>query len=237
LEVKALAPGLWRWTAPHPAWTPEKDVPGGWGQWVGCVFAHPPGSDAVLLIDPLVPPEPTELARFWEALDRDLAQPRSTLTLLVGVSHHVRSAVAIRDRYAPRLDVTIAVHAEGEARLGGLATRTFVEGEPLPGGAEAFLVEGFEPGEVVFHLPQWRTLVPADSLIGTGDERLAVAPEAWAPEGPKAKARYRERFRPSLRRLLALDPVRVLASHGEPALERGGSALARALDGPAWGES
>lgn len=55
--MREIAPGLWRWTAPHPAWVPnsEPDSPDDWEQLVGCVLYERP--DAVVFIDPLVPPD------------------------------------------------------------------------------------------------------------------------------------------------------------------------------------
>src|SRR5215207_2769711 len=33
MDVEKIAPGLWRWTASHPEWTPDED----WPQQVGCI--------------------------------------------------------------------------------------------------------------------------------------------------------------------------------------------------------
>jgi hypothetical protein len=58
MQVERLAEGLWRWSV----------EPGRWS-----VYAETP--EAILLVDPLLPPpgSPDE-ARFFEALDRDVAR-------------------------------------------------------------------------------------------------------------------------------------------------------------------
>ncbi len=50
-----LHPGLWLWTAEHPAWTPKDGGPDGWPQVVSC-YAVALG-ESLVLIDPLDPPE------------------------------------------------------------------------------------------------------------------------------------------------------------------------------------
>ena len=72
LQVAQLGAGLWRWAVAHPDWKPEFDRPDGWGRMVASVYAE--FGDAVVLIDPLVSSEPTEAARFWRNLDRDVAR-------------------------------------------------------------------------------------------------------------------------------------------------------------------
>ena len=75
LEVFPIADGFWRWTAPHPEWTPEKDRPDGWARMVGSVYFEPAagGADALALVDPLAPPAGSaEAGKFWTALDRDV---------------------------------------------------------------------------------------------------------------------------------------------------------------------
>src|SRR6478672_7743735 len=62
MNVTEIAPGLWRWTAWHEEWKQE----------VGSLYWE--SSDAVVVIDPLVPADDAE---FWRALDRDLlARPQ-----------------------------------------------------------------------------------------------------------------------------------------------------------------
>ena len=63
MHVAEVGPGLWRWTV-----FILLDAGGGWDEEVGCVYFA--AADAVVLVDPLVPPEDEE--RFWHALDRDV---------------------------------------------------------------------------------------------------------------------------------------------------------------------
>ena len=91
MNVAELAPGLWRWTAPHPDWKAGDD----WAQEVGCVYYEAPG--ATVLIDPLVPPERD---RFLEALDRDVERSGLPVAVLLTVPWHERSAAELVERYA-----------------------------------------------------------------------------------------------------------------------------------------
>ena len=34
MHIQKLRPGLWRWTALHPEWTPEEE----WGEEVACLY-------------------------------------------------------------------------------------------------------------------------------------------------------------------------------------------------------
>ncbi len=89
MDVRELAPGLWRWTGRHPEWKED----------VGCVY-YEHGGD-VFLIDPLLPPEDPD--RFWAALDRDVARVGGAVHVLITVSWHVRSADDMVARYGARL--------------------------------------------------------------------------------------------------------------------------------------
>jgi glyoxylase-like metal-dependent hydrolase (beta-lactamase superfamily II) len=91
VRVAELAPGLWRWTAPHPDWKARDD----WEQEVGCVYYEAPA--ATVLIDPLVPPERD---RFFEALDRDVERRQLPVAVLLTVQWHERSASELVERYA-----------------------------------------------------------------------------------------------------------------------------------------
>ena len=66
MEVLRIADGLWRWTAPHPDWAPGGTGSAAWPELVGAVYYEAP--DATVLIDPIVPADQAEAARFWGAL-------------------------------------------------------------------------------------------------------------------------------------------------------------------------
>ena len=239
LEVIRIVPGLWRWTAPHPEWTPAKDKPGGWGQMVGAVYSEPPAgsSEPVVLVDPLAPPEGSaEATIFWAALDRDLERAGRPIGVFIGNGYHVRSALEVRERYAGRYGVTIHAHADAVQRLGFEPTRRFGPQAALLDGVDLLPIEGLDSGETAFFIRRHRALVFSDAVLGAGGGRLAVAPPSWAAPGEAAAALYRERFRASIARLVDLDPAIVLPSHGEPVLAAGREALAAAVAGPAWGE-
>ena len=91
MKVEELAPGLWRWTAPHPDWKESDD----WDEDVGCVYYEVPG--ATVLIDPLVPPERD---RFFDALDRDVERRGLPVTILLTCDWHRRSTDELTERYA-----------------------------------------------------------------------------------------------------------------------------------------
>jgi hypothetical protein len=238
LEVTPIAAGLWRWTAPHPEWTPDKDRPGGWPRMVGSVYLEPPpgGSGAVVLIDPLAPPAGTaEAGTFWTALDRDIERLRLPVAIVVANGYHARGALEFQRRYLGKFGAGLFAPADAVARLGFQPDHVFGQASASLADVETFAVEGLD-GETALFIRRHRALVFADAVIGAGGGRLAVAPASWAPEGEAAAARYRERFRASLLPLVDLDPVIVLPSHGEPALAGGRDALAAALAGPAWGD-
>jgi glyoxylase-like metal-dependent hydrolase (beta-lactamase superfamily II) len=198
VEVQEIAEGLWRWTAPHPEWTPDAE----WERDVGCVYCDAP--DAVCLIDPLVPRDEEE--RFWRALDRDVETSGKPVAVLLTVHWHRRSA----DEVAARYDAE--QHGWGLARISR---------EP-PAGIEAIAIERAD--ERVFWLAQHRALVVGDVLLGA-DGGLRVCPASWITR----EGDHPEEFLASLRGLLELPIERVLVSHGEPVLENGREALARAL--------
>jgi hypothetical protein len=91
MAVSELAPGLWRWTARHPAWTPADGDE--WDADVGCVYAEIDGG--IVLVDPQVP-EDTE--GFWRALDRDVGRLGAPIVLTTNIDH-TRSAAEIAARY------------------------------------------------------------------------------------------------------------------------------------------
>ena len=148
MRVQEVASGLWRWTGLHPEWKPADAGPEGWEQEVGCVYYEPPG--AVVLVDPLAPPEDEE--RFWRALGRDVERAGKPVRILLTVSWHDRSTEAVVRRYA--------------AATGG----------PLPDGVEARTLTAAE--ETAYWLPAHGALVFGDAVLGAaGGVRLC--PESW----------------------------------------------------------
>jgi hypothetical protein len=228
MEVQQIRRDLWRWTAPHPDWKPESGGPGGWEQQVGCVFYA--GPDAVVLIDPLAPPAGTPDAdRFWKALDDDVARQARPVAVLLTCAWHDRSAQAVYDRYAGGPGASIWAYEGGRERMDVTVTRSFVEGDPLPGGVQAFAPGGLAGEEALFYLPPAQSLVVGDLLIGAGESDLRLA---WLDDGEA----QRKRICRGLCELLALPIEAVLVSHGTPVLTKGRPALAAALEKPIWGK-
>jgi glyoxylase-like metal-dependent hydrolase (beta-lactamase superfamily II) len=216
LRVAELAPGLWRWTAPHPDWTPEEYEREGWEQDVGAVYWE--GEDATCLIDPILPRGRNDLIRFWHHLDQDVERCGRPVAVLLTVFWHERDADTVARRYeaeifAPRPTLArVSVGAQG-----------FWAGEPLPGGLEAFDVA--RKGEVVYVVPsEPLALVAGDVLLG-GNGGVHVCPDDWfaRKDGPE---KARAALRPLADRPLGL----LVVSHGEPVTKDASKVLCRALD-------
>jgi hypothetical protein len=145
-----LLPGLWRWTASHPAWNPAGE-PGGvddWPQAVGSVAYEAPRT--LVLIDPLIP-DPRNA--FIDALDALVERHARPVSILQTVRFHSRSIDELERRYADRID---------EDPGPGV--------EPVPiGGA----------GETMVWLSEPRALVPGDRLLGDGAGGLRMSPDSW----------------------------------------------------------
>jgi glyoxylase-like metal-dependent hydrolase (beta-lactamase superfamily II) len=217
VEVAKLASGLWRWTAPHPDWTPDEGGPDGWERDVGCVYWE--ARDAVVLVDPLAPPPGSEdAARFWAALDRDVERTARPVAILVTIFWHERSVPEVAARY----DAAVWAHRLALERMDIAVSRPFDLGDPLPGGAVA--VDAHRRGEVLYWLPDHRALVAGDVLLGDDGGSLRVCPDSWLEEELRGPG-----IRRALGPLLDLPADMVLVSHGRPVLRNARSALAAAL--------
>ncbi|MBD0329865.1 MAG: hypothetical protein ICV64_07160 [Thermoleophilia bacterium] len=215
MRVEELAPGLWCWTALHPEWTPEIGRADGWDQEVSCVYYESP--EAVILIDPLVPPEDEQ--RFWHALDRDLARAARPLHVLITILWHARSTPEIVARY-PRTRVWVHEPAAEAIAHRTPYTDRFRAGDALPGPVLSF--DAHRAWEVLFWLPEHRTLVAGDLLTGTGDG-LRVRDEWLGHVHPRE-------LRETLRAELDLPIERVLVAHGPPVLAGGRADVDAALE-------
>jgi hypothetical protein len=196
-----LRPGLHRWTARHPdaEADPDPGSPSDWGPDVGSVAYE--ASDALVLIDPLVPADRADLQDELDALVRRHGQRVAILTTL---QFHRRSRGDLATRY------------------GASTSRAK---KTLPEGVETVQIRG--AGETMVWLPEHGALITGDRLLG--DERVGVrlCPESWLRYLPSKMTH--KRLREALRPLLDLPVEMVLVSHGEPVLRGGGDAIAHAL--------
>ena len=220
MDVRELRAGLWRWTAPHPDWTPEQGGPEGWEQEVASYALV--GPEALVLFDPLAPPDGSpEGELFWRRLDEDVDAHGAPHVLLT-VFWHARSSQQILDRYP---GARVWAH-EGAAEWVGervAYTDTFRVGEALPGGVEP--LDALRVQEVLFWLPEQRALVTGDTFLGTADGGVRRCPDSWLENRTDP-----EEFRRSLRYLLDLSVELLLLTHGDAVGGDARGALARALE-------
>ncbi|HEY7017676.1 MAG TPA: hypothetical protein VH297_04340 [Gaiellaceae bacterium] len=203
MEIQQIAPHLWWWTAPHPDWGSDDFVDGkGWERDVSCYALV--AQDELVLFDPLVPAGDEE--RFWSALDDDVAH-HGPPSILVTVFWHARSSLEILGRYK---GATVWAHdpSAGQVAERVAVSRTFSDGDVLPGGVEAIGLHHM--AESAYWLPTHRALVVGDSVLGYED-RVELAPADWLREGETV-----EEQRASVERALEKEPERLLLTHGGP---------------------
>jgi glyoxylase-like metal-dependent hydrolase (beta-lactamase superfamily II) len=206
VEIRDIAPGLWLWRQPHPAWRPGSD----WEPEVSSVMVESGG--VKLLLDPLAPPPGAR--EVWERLEA--ARPEVVVILK---PDHVR-------------DVDLFVRWYGARAYGPFlfwpddVPRTELEpvhpGDELPGGLQA-LDDGRGRMETPLYLPEQRTLVFADALTAPGGT-LRV----WASEW------HEQRTLPTLRAMLELPFERLVVAHGEPVHDR--AEFIAALEREPWSQ-
>jgi hypothetical protein len=158
------------------------------------------GSVAYEAEDALLLVDPLVPDDGWADLDALVERHGRPVALLVTLPFHRRSREAVTQRY----EVT----------------------DTVPSGVEKIPIDG--AGETIVWLPEARTLVPGDRILGDDAGGLRLCPQSWLrylPSGMR-RAQLAEQLRP----LLDLPIELVLVSHGEPVLENGREALARAID-------
>jgi hypothetical protein len=192
VEIRDVAPGLWLWRQPHPAWRAGFD----WEPEVSSVAVQSRGM--TLVLDPLAPPPGAH--EVWERLE---ASPPEIVVILK--PDHVR-------------DVDLFVRWYGARAYGpflfwpGDVPRTELDpvypGDELPGGLQA-LDDGRGRMETPLYLPEQRTLVFADAMTAPGGT-LRVWASQW----------HEERTLPALRTMLELPFERIVVAHGDPVHDR-----------------
>jgi hypothetical protein len=147
-----LAPGLLRWTEPHPEWNPDARPrgPDDWPQIVGSALYEAP--DTVAIFDPILPSDGRE--QFLRSLDERIAgRPVSVLTT---IQWHRRDREQLAERYSANTSRAWNAVPRG------------VDPHPLRGA-----------GETMFWLPAVASLVVGDRLLGDDAGGLRVCPESW----------------------------------------------------------
>jgi hypothetical protein len=200
-RLQELRAGLYRWTARHPDADPDPEPgsPADWGPDVGCVAYR--AGDALLFVDPLVPPDGGGLQ---EELDELVRRHGKRVAILTTLQFHRRSREDLAARYN---------------------ASTSRAKKSLPDGVETIQIRG--AGETMVWLPEHRALIPGDRVLGGEHGGLRLCPESWLRYLP-SKMRHSE-LRQALRPLLDLPVEMVLVSHGEPVLSNGYEALAGAI--------
>jgi hypothetical protein len=203
-ELRRIRPGLWRWTAAHPAWVPDArpESPSDWPREVGSVLYD--ATDSTVLVDPLLPEGDD---RFLGDLDRHIEDRDLPVSILTTIKWHRRDRDELAGRYG-------AQTSRARARL-----PTDVEPKPIRGA-----------GETMFWLAEHRALIPGDRVMGSPDGGLRLCPESWLGYLPRETRPSLAEVSVRMRPLLDLPIEMVLVSHGEPVLSEGRTALARALD-------
>jgi hypothetical protein len=126
-SVSEIAPGLLRWTTPHPDWRPGAvpEGPDDWEQLVGCVVYELPGT--VALVDPLL--ASSERERFLDWLDGRIGE-RAVSILTRYRSSTTRAWDAVPAGVEPR-----PLRGAGETLFWLPAVATLVCGDAVQGAA------------------------------------------------------------------------------------------------------
>ena len=213
--IEEMADGLWRWTARHPDWHP-----GVFGAEVACFALR--DDDGLVLVDPLLPADDPDAV--LDVLDRD----PGTVTVVVTIPYHVRSAAELAGRY----DGEVLGHRAVQRRLpSSVRFSAVAPGEPLRGGMTVHAIGRPRRYEQPLHVPAHRALCFGDAIVES-DGALRV----WAQKAVDDDVTrfYHERFAPTVAPLLELDVERVLPTHGAPVLQGGRQALTAALGARPW---
>jgi hypothetical protein len=204
VEVRDVAPGLWLWRQPHPAW----EEGGDWDPLVTSVAVASRG--VPLVLDPLAPPPGEREA--WERIEAHAPEVAVILK-----PDHVRDVDLFARWYGCRAFGPSLFWPDDVPRT---EVEAIDPGSELPGGLLA-LRDGRGKQETPVYLPEQRALVFADAMTAPGGV-LRVWATPW----------HEQRVLPALRELLELPFEHVIVSHGEPLHDR--AAYERALDLPPW---
>jgi hypothetical protein len=219
--MEQIAPGIYRWTAPHPEYRTSAEEVVSYAVVDGGVLS---------LVDPLLPGEAdARRAPLLAELD-GLVRDAQCLELPVTIPYHTRSAESLYERYSRTRPTRIWGHPNVKKRLTRgapmetIPMTTSGAGTPIADGAlVAFTIGRPRRSEHPMYFPGRRALVFGDAVVGTSEGR-----RLWR-QGSAGAEWYRGVFAPTLEPLLALTIEHVLVTHGPAAVGDGHEALAACL--------
>ena len=223
--METLAPGIHRWTAPHPEWRPRAEEVASYALVAG---------EALLLVDPLVPADADERATpLLAELDR-MAAAAARVELLITIPYHTRSTEALRARFATERPTRIWGHANVRKRL---RPETPLEVVPMGAAGTAAPIAGGAAEAYAIGRPR-RSEHPVYCAL-TARRRLRRRRRRHArraallePEQRHRRGVVPGRLRPTLAALAVRPIEHVLVAHGPPAVGDGQHQLARCLAAP-----
>lgn len=220
--MEQIAPGIHRWTAPHPEYRSKVEEVVSYALTDGDVLA---------LVDPLLPAEnDARRAPLLAELDVMVGAARR-LELLITIPYHTRSAETLYERHSRTLPTVIWGHGSVKKRLtrlaplevipqGAVGTATLI----AEGVAEAYTIGKPRRAEYPLYFPRLHAVAFGDAVVGAeGGLRF------WNQSSGTGAAWYRDVFAPTLRPLAERDIEYVLVTHGQSVLQDGRRALEECL--------
>jgi glyoxylase-like metal-dependent hydrolase (beta-lactamase superfamily II) len=220
-ELQEILPGLHRWTANVPDWTPDQGGPEGWAQEVACAAWE--GEGALVLVDPLVD------EGDWSGIDALVERHGEPVAVVVTCPWHVRSAGEAVERYVNSPGVQAWAHdvaVKDTERIGFDVANVVSERAQVITGVEVIATDTGN-GELTVWIEEIGAIVAADVLLGAQGERsepLRVCPEAWLEAANDV-----ETVKSALRPFLEREVAAIVPLHGAAVLENARDALRRAL--------
>ncbi len=220
--MNEIAPGIHKWTAPHPTWRTKAEE----------VISYALIDDGILVVvDPQLPAaDDPRRAPLLSALDA-LVGTASRLELLITIPYHTRSAETLYERFWSKVPTRIWGHASVKKRLTRHAPLTVIPSgqagsavEIADGTALAFTIGKPKRNESPLYFPSLHAVAFGDSIVGV-DGHLRL----WKESGTASTAWYHDVFASTLRPLLELDIEHVLVAHGECIIGDGRRALEECL--------
>jgi hypothetical protein len=223
--MEQIAPGIHRWTAPHPEWRSSVE------EVVSYVLV---AGEVLAFVDPLLPAEgDARRAPLLAEIDKIIGEVRR-LDLFVTIPYHTRSVETLYERYSRTLPTLIWGHPGVKKRLTRLAPFEVIPqsaageaAEIADGAVLAYTIGKPRRSEYPLYFPGLRAVVFGDAIVGAqGGVRF------WNQSSSTGADWYRDVFAATLRPLTEQDIEYVLTTHGPAVVADGRRALEECLAAP-----